>query len=1164
MKPINLKIKGLNSFIETQEVDFKRLTQRGLFGIFGPTGSGKSTILDGITLALYGEIARKSTNFMNTNCNSMFVSYEFQITDKEVKRYRVDREFYRDKKTGKVRTNSAILVDITAGEQVLEDGVRSVTQRCEEIIGLNLEDFTRTVVLPQGKFSEFLKLEGKERREMLERLFNLQKYGDELSFKLALKIKEENEKANILLGELKTYEDISEEVQNQKTEELDNTKKELENSKNELKVAEETYNNAKELWELQKELIEIKNKEKSLREMEEEINSDKEKITLGESALKVWPYVENYENTLKETTAVKLEIEKLKEKLKIAEEMKNKSLEEFKQAKIKKDREIPVLKVKEQQIKEALNEKRALNILINEKNTLYGNIKTIYERLKNVKKDIETKEKNIYSLNESINIKEGKVESLKISEEFKNKVYEGFLLLKEKESITKDKTKIDNSIKSTLNNINESKKLSEILSKSLNNKEEELSKAVNQLKDLNSNCPGDQDTLLSMNKLLTEIKEKWNKYNEYIASIKKSKIDIEKLSEELKKREKFKDQLKDSLTSLKEKINNCERENLAHTLRENLKEGEVCPVCGSLDHHKENIISAELSDNLQELREEYNYVEEKFTAITGEIIQIQERLNREENNLEENTRKVKELGSDFKTYSVEELEKEFNHKYESINKYKEEKNNLEEKIRILTEEKNHMLLKYSETNSRYEHNKEQLQKLQEDLIAKNKDLKETEEKLILLKEEISVEDFLSVREEINRKEKERTLLEKEIKNHRENLKNEQVQKESLSEEYNNLNIQLKEKKTLYEEKLKLIEEKQENIISKVGTIEGLELLKDKVTNTILDIESSLEDAEKKKEEREKEFNNINNKILSCQGNLLSLQDRIIKDKEKLNQALKEEKIDSIEDVKNYYIPKEEIKKLKVKVENYNNSLAKIEGELRNLNKKINNRTLTEEEWQNIQREKEVKEEKLQHLQKLIAGLEVELKTIKEKLSVKKELLKQKQALDYKMALLSDLEKLFRGKKFVEFVAANQLKYVSMEASKILKDITGGTYGLEVDENGKFLIRDYKNGGAERDASTLSGGETFVASLALALALSSQIQLKGTAPLELFFLDEGFGTLDDNLLDVVMDSLEKIHHDRLSVGIISHVESIKNRVPVKLIVKPAEAGLGGSKVKIEVS
>ena len=85
---------------------------------------------------------------------------------------------------------------------------------------------------------------------------------------------------------------------------------------------------------------------------------------------------------------------------------------------------------------------------------------------------------------------------------------------------------------------------------------------------------------------------------------------------------------------------------------------------------------------------------------------------------------------------------------------------------------------------------------------------------------------------------------------------------------------------------------------------------------------------------------------------------------------------------------------------------------------------------------------------------------------------------------------------------------------------------------------------------------------MSLALSAQIQLKGTAPLELFFLDEGFGTLDDNLLDVVMSSLEEIHHEKLKIGIISHVEAIKDRIPVKLVVSPAQCGLGGSKVKIE--
>ena len=108
-----------------------------------------------------------------------------------------------------------------------------------------------------------------------------------------------------------------------------------------------------------------------------------------------------------------------------------------------------------------------------------------------------------------------------------------------------------------------------------------------------------------------------------------------------------------------------------------------------------------------------------------------------------------------------------------------------------------------------------------------------------------------------------------------------------------------------------------------------------------------------------------------------------------------------------------------------------------------------------------------------------------------------------------------------------------------------------------------NGGLRRSIKTLSGGETFLTSLALALALSSQIQLKGSAPLEFFFLDEGFGSLDSELLDIVMESLEKLHSEKLSVGIISHVEELKNRVPVKLLVTPNDGG-NGSKINIEYS
>ena len=103
----------------------------------------------------------------------------------------------------------------------------------------------------------------------------------------------------------------------------------------------------------------------------------------------------------------------------------------------------------------------------------------------------------------------------------------------------------------------------------------------------------------------------------------------------------------------------------------------------------------------------------------------------------------------------------------------------------------------------------------------------------------------------------------------------------------------------------------------------------------------------------------------------------------------------------------------------------------------------------------------------------------------------------------------------------------------------------------------------RSSDTLSGGETFLVSLALALALSSQIQLKGSAPLEFFFLDEGFGSLDSELLDTVMTSLEKLHSNNLSVGIISHVEELKSRVPMKLVVSLDEKD-ASSKCRIELS
>ena len=113
-----------------------------------------------------------------------------------------------------------------------------------------------------------------------------------------------------------------------------------------------------------------------------------------------------------------------------------------------------------------------------------------------------------------------------------------------------------------------------------------------------------------------------------------------------------------------------------------------------------------------------------------------------------------------------------------------------------------------------------------------------------------------------------------------------------------------------------------------------------------------------------------------------------------------------------------------------------------------------------------------------------------------------------------------------------------------------------------MIIDNFNNGETRRSATLSGGESFLVSLSLALALSSQIQLKSKSSLEFFFLDEGFGTLDNQLLDRVISSLESLRdNEKMNIGLITHVEELKERVPRKLIVNPPISGECGTKVSL---
>ena len=202
-----------------------------------------------------------------------------------------------------------------------------------------------------------------------------------------------------------------------------------------------------------------------------------------------------------------------------------------------------------------------------------------------------------------------------------------------------------------------------------------------------------------------------------------------------------------------------------------------------------------------------------------------------------------------------------------------------------------------------------------------------------------------------------------------------------------------------------------------------------------------------------------------------------------------------------------------------------------------------------------KEELLQTLASLKTALE-RLLQLREKY---KELQKQLAEEEKQRKLCDELKLLLRGNRFLEFIASEYLQEICGTASKTLLSLTSGRYFLQYDKD--FKVGDNLDGGNLRAVRTLSGGETFLVSLSLALSLSAAICLKSLRPIEFFFLDEGFGTLDEKLVDTVMDVLNKLSKN-FAVGLISHVEELKHRIDNKIVVTGANER-HGSQVKTVV-
>ncbi|MES0490982.1 MAG: SMC family ATPase [Leptospirales bacterium] len=312
MIPVELKLQGIYSYREEQSIDFTRLMDSGIFGIFGKTGHGKSAILEAITFALYGESERLSQkdernyNMMNLKSNRLFIDFRF-FAGKDKDEYRVTVEGKRNSK----RFTDVGTYKRNAYHKQNDDWTPLDISEIANIIGLNYNNFKRTIIIPQGRFEEFLKLGASDRTKMLKEIFLLERF--DLSDNVSHLYRKNEEQMRIIQGGLDQLGELDEETLNK----LNIEKK---------KIETDTGNFKQELASLEKE-------EKKMAKIQEVfLEFEKEKSELAELAIQkvdrdlMQNKIEEYENCEKQFASLFEFYEKLKNEIEsIGNEIEEKS-----------------------------------------------------------------------------------------------------------------------------------------------------------------------------------------------------------------------------------------------------------------------------------------------------------------------------------------------------------------------------------------------------------------------------------------------------------------------------------------------------------------------------------------------------------------------------------------------------------------------------------------------------------------------------------------------------------------------------------------------------------------------------------------------------------------------------------------------------------------------
>ncbi|MDR7071942.1 AAA family ATPase [Fictibacillus barbaricus] len=1131
MRPVSLTVSGLQSFREAQTIPFSELCSGGVFGIFGPTGSGKSTILDAVTLALYGKVERAASGthgILNQAEEKLSVSFTFQIGQGAAEKlYTVERSY---KRSGEhtIRTSTSRLIEAIGEDTVVHaDKERDVTRLVQELLGLTIEDFTRAVVLPQGKFAEFLSLKGADRRQMLQRLFQLEKYGDVLNQKLKRKSDEQRNRLNEINAEQAGLGDATSEALNEAAKILKENEQKLKSVSERLKHDEEKFTTLKSYWEVQTENETLLKTLKELNLQKPVMEQLKKRLKQAISADRVSPYAKEWQDSIlteRKLSKEKDELQQLTQELKTAFEEFQK---EFDAVKTKKNKQEPVLIDKRSGLKDAFEWEKELK----EKRNYLKQEEEIQNQLLNAFNQSKKTEENAAQMLERGKDKQTKLKtelsSIEISQKERTMFQQALLLFQQFQNAETEEAKIQNELAQT------EKSASVILQ---NKKDAQI--------------------------LLTNGMEKWKSLSN----------DVEQLYGEACEAERENEQLISLLQQELKAVKTAQEQNrikyLAAQLSSQLKDNEPCAVCGSTVHPSP-INDMEPIDDLQEKTDELESANESLKQMNHNLSHVRESLEKVSEKIWNKLGSAnKEIAAarEFLTAGTAEVTSNIDHEKIGslsvrVKGIMQDRLSIEDRFESALHQMDDLQKKLERISFENENSEKQLQKLKENLSGIQTKIEQFQIEWDETNIPFDRKQLKEKKQDFEKREERQAEIQKSLEVAVRFLEEQTAKIEKAKDEKGKLELELNTSSNKQKLLQKDIEILQEKLQKRVGDNSAQDLL--------LIVEEQLEDLLKHFKIAEENFEAARVKFLdrdkayhSILQRFEDVQKRKIKSEKEWQVQLGKSMFSSFEEYESCLTEEEEQKKWENELTHYDDQCKAVQTSIDSLKNKLSSERLTEEQLTDAEAQLKAIKSETNEAREAVGQSRQNWLTIERNHIRYNELSSEKTKVSTLLEQIGKLQTVFRGNTFVEFMAEEQLIHVTRDASSRLSKLTRGRYAIEVDSNSGFVIRDDANGGIKRPVSSLSGGETFLTSLALALSLSAQIQLRGKYPLQFFFLDEGFGTLDQGLLDTVVTALEKVQMENFAIGVISHVPELKARLTKRLIVEPAEHSGKGTRVRLD--